>query len=174
MKLRMIILFLLLASAGCATHAESVCEHIANCTTQSLEQLHTCQVQVKQLAAEASASGCSSQYESYFACADDRYECRGNIPTFDGCERSRSALDSCLEGARANNSCGQLASKLARCPSPSSTDPSAPPDPAPPAACGAAELCAARCYLDNVTDVCLPQPGQLAQAFRCGQLCPFP
>ncbi len=168
MEIRATVLLLALVSAACGTHAASVCQDISYCTTQTSDQEHACEVQVKQLATEAAASGCSSQYDAYFACADDRYECKGNVATFDGCEAAHRGLDSCLAQARGSNACGQLANQLAEC----STE--GPPDPsAPPAPCDVAGVCAARCYLDSVPNVCLPQPLQLSQAFQCAQLCPL-
>jgi hypothetical protein len=168
MPMRTTMLLLAFASAACATHAESVCQDIGYCTTQSSDQVHSCELQVKQLALEASAAGCSSQYDAYFACADDRYDCKGNVPTFEGCESARAALDSCLAAGRANNACGELAARLAQCSGESSPDPSAPPGP-----CGAAEVCSSRCYLNSMPNVCLPQPTQLAQALQCVQSCPL-
>jgi hypothetical protein len=168
METRTVTVLLAISSLGCATHADSVCEDIGNCTTESSDQIQACQKQAKQLAAEASSSGCSSQFERYFSCADDHYECKGNVPTFLGCESARDALDTCLAQARANNSCGALSMLLALCPGelpPASS--------APPAPCSAAEVCSSRCYLSSVADVCRPEPLQLTQAGRCAQLCPL-
>lgn len=164
---RIHLLLVPLISAGCSTHAQSVCEKISYCRTLTTDQEHTCEADVKTLAAEASSSGCSPQYEAYFTCADDRYDCDANVPTFNGCEGARIALDECLANGRAANSCGGLATALAACGDGTPPDPSAPPIP-----CGATEVCSARCYLDNVTDVCLPQPIQLSRAAQCAQQCP--
>jgi hypothetical protein len=168
MKMRTVILLAAIACSACASHAESVCENIGNCTTQSSDQIQACQKQVKQLAKEAAASGCSSQYEGYFSCADERFACKGNVPTFLGCESARASLDSCLEGARASTSCGQLSAKLSLCPG----DLPAPAPSMPPSPCGEAEVCSSRCYLDFVSEVCRPEPLQLSQAAKCAQQCP--
>lgn len=157
-------------AGGCDTHADSVCQDIGYCRSQSDDQVQTCKSNAKQLAAEAGSSGCSAQYESYFACADDKYDCKGNVPTFTGCEMARTELDACLAEGRAQNACGELESSLAQCPGGGTGT----PDPStPPAPCGAAEVCSARCYLDNVTDPCRPQPVQLTGAGHCAQQCPF-
>ncbi len=168
MKLKLAILLLALALAACSTHAESVCQDIGYCTTLTSDQEHACETEVKELAVEASASGCSSQYDAYFACADDRYSCQGNVPTFNGCEMAREKLDSCLALGRANNACGELSDRVAQCGGGTSPDPSMPPVP-----CGAAEVCSARCYLNNVPDVCFPQAIQIAHAAQCAQQCPL-
>jgi hypothetical protein len=41
-----------------------------------------------------------------------------------------------------------------------------------PAPCGTAEVCASRCYLDAVADVCRPQPVQLTNYTACAKACP--
>ena len=163
------IVFGALAGA-CDTHADSVCQDIGYCRSLSDDQVQTCKSDAKQLAAEARGSGCSAQYDSYFACADDKYDCKGNVPTFTGCEIARTALDECLANGRAHNACGELESRLAQCPG----NVNGTPDPSiPPAPCGAAEVCSARCYLDDVRDVCRPLPVQLTEAEQCAQRCPF-
>jgi hypothetical protein len=168
MPMRIHVLFITLIAAGCSTHAQSVCQDISYCRTLNTDQERACEMNAKQLAKEASSSGCSSQYDAYFACADDRYDCQGNVPTFTGCEMARADLDSCLAAGRADNACGALADSVNACGGGSPPDPST-----PPAACTAADVCSARCYLDNVPDVCLPQPTQLTQAAQCSQQCPL-
>src|SRR5262249_9569340 len=163
---RIYLLLVPLISAGCSTHAQSVCQQIGYCRTYTTDQERTCEADVKALAAEASSSGCSPQYDTYFACADDHYDCQGNTPTFNGCDSARATLDDCLANGRALNACGELDNALAACGA------GTPPDPfLPPAACGATEVCSARCYLDNVPDVCFPQPIQLSRATQCSQQC---
>lgn len=157
-------LFLLFAIA-CGTHAESVCEDVGLCRAQTDDQITACQNEAKSLELEARASDCGGPFDEYFSCADDHYLCTGNVPSFAGCELTRGLLDSCLSGARAQNSCGALAVRLAACPG----KPPANPTPAP---CGATELCTSRCYLDDVADVCLPQPLELSEFAHCVQQCP--
>jgi hypothetical protein len=167
MSTRVYFSWIALLAGGCTTAAQSVCQDIGYCKTFTPDQEHSCEMSVKQLETEAASSGCSSQYSAYFNCADDRYECEGNVPTFNGCEAAREALDLCLSMARASNACGQLSEMVAACGGP-------PPDPTlPPSPCGAAEVCASRCYLDFVADVCFPQATQIAQAGQCAQQCPL-
>jgi len=159
--------FIVLAAAACSSHSDSVCNDIGYCRSLSDQQIGACQKEAKSLAREAKDSGCSLQFDAYFSCADDRYQCRGNTPVFPGCETARSALDDCLGQARSPNACGQLARLFAQCPG-GTPEPSLLPTP-----CGAAELCAVRCYLDAVPDVCRPKPTELVDASRCAQTCPF-
>ncbi len=154
--------------AACSSASDSLCDDIGDCRTLSSDQVASCQREARALSAEAGASACGTQAAAWFACAGGRYECRGNVPTYSGCDPARSALDSCLARARATNSCGALASGLAACPGATSTsDPAAPPPP-----CGAAEVCASRCYLDSVGNLCAPTPLQLSLAAQCTATCP--
>jgi hypothetical protein len=159
-------MFLALASA-CATAPEKVCQDVGYCTTQSDAQVQACKDQAKQLGDESSASGCSSQYNAYFSCAEGAYTCTGNVPTFPGCDTDRAALDTCLEQGRAKNSCGTLETALTACPTTST-----PPPPILPVPCSAAEVCASSCYLAAVSDVCRPQPMELTEYTACSQQCP--
>jgi hypothetical protein len=115
---------------------------------------------------EARSAGCGSQLDSYFVCADSAYVCNGNVPAFPGCGGLRTGLDLCLSSERAGTSCGVLDARLAACPSASPV-----PDPVP-APCGATELCSSRCFLDDVSDVCRPQPLELDDFAHCVQQCP--
>ena len=155
-----------LALAACGTHADNVCEDIGLCRSQSDDQIAACQAEAKVLTIEARASGCGSAFDLYFSCADDHYVCTGNVPGFPGCSGPRAALDSCLTAARKNNSCGVLDVRLSACPSSTPA-----PDPVP-APCGATELCSSRCFLDDVADVCRPQPIELVNFSHCVQQCP--
>ena len=159
---------LLLACASCASPADSVCTNIGYCKSQSDDQIKACEAQQKQVAVEADASGCGTQYAQYFSCADSVYDCHGNQPVFPGCDASRAALDACLAQGRAHNACGALASKLAQCPGATAPDPSVPPTP-----CGALEVCSATCYLADVSLPCAPTSSELAGVAQCQRLCPF-
>lgn len=165
--MRPFIVIAVLLGQACSTDADSLCQDIGYCTTRSDDQVKACQDQAKQLGVEATSSGCAAQSGAYFSCAANRYECRGSTPTFDGCEAARIAFDGCLAQGRAHNACGALATRLLACPSPAQPDRSGPPAP-----CGASEECGSRCYLDNVVDVCKPQPAEIAQAQVCGRDCP--
>ena len=138
-------------ACACDTHADSVCQDIGYCRSLSDDQVQTCRTDAKQLATEAGGSGCSAQYDSYFACADDKYECNGNVPTFTGCEVARTALDTCLAQARAHNACGELEFRLAQCPG----NVTGTPDPStPPAPCGAGGVLST--VLPRQRDGCVP------------------
>jgi len=163
-----ILLMLCLAGSACATSYDSVCYDIAYCTTLSNDEEQACEAQSGALKREAASSGCSGQFDAYFACAADHYQCNGNLASFPGCEGKFDALNACLAQGRANNACGELASRLAQCPG------YIPPDPSVPLApCGAAEVCSSRCYLGSVPDVCHPQPAEITDATRCSQTCPI-
>jgi hypothetical protein len=153
-------LMLLVLATACATHADNVCEDLGLCRAQTDDQITACQTEAKALAVEARSSGCGGQFDGYFSCADDHYVCKGNVPSFAGCESLRGSLDTCLAAARDKNSCGRLTTQLAGCPGQGSPT------------CGATELCTSRCYLDNVANVCTPQPLELDRVAHCVQQCP--
>ena len=159
---------LALAAAACDSHAASVCQDIGYCTTQSDDQVSACKSEARQLSAEASRSSCDKAYADYFQCADDKYVCDGNTPGFPGCEAMRATLALCLVRGRANNACGELANRLAACPA---ADGGSPPD--VPQPCTDPGVCGARCYLDQVADVCAPTPRDLADYQRCAASCPL-
>jgi len=155
-----------LGLAACSTHADNVCEDIGLCRSQSDDQIAACQAEAKTLTVEARASGCGTAVDLYFSCADAKYTCTRNVPSFPGCGGTHDSLDACLTAARDKNSCGVLAARLAACPSGS-------PAPSPvPAPCGASELCSSRCFLDDVADVCRPQAAELVRFAHCVQQCP--
>lgn len=160
------LLAICVLAAACGTHADQVCEDIGLCSSQSDDQIAACQKEGKQLGVEARASGCGSQFDGYFSCADSRYVCNGNVPSFSGCESTRASLDSCLAAARDKNSCGQLDARLSACPT---TSPAPNPVPGP---CSTTELCSSRCFLDDVADVCRPQSIELVNFSHCVQQCP--
>lgn len=157
----------LLVCAACGTGSDSVCDDIGYCRAESDDQVTLCQTEAKELRAEAALSGCAKQTDDYYACAAERYQCNGNLPSFAGCETVRSALDLCLSAGRAGNACGQLAAALRRCPNAPAPDPSIPPAP-----CGASELCAAHCYSINVADACAPTLLALSHSAQCARACP--
>lgn len=156
---------LLLTTLACGTAADQVCEDVGLCRGQTDDQITACQQEAKALTVEARASGCGTQLEGYFGCADSRYACAGNVPSFPGCDALRAILDQCLASTRAGNSCGILDGKLAACPSGSATG-------FAPAPCSTIELCTSRCFLDSVSQVCRPQPVELVDFAHCVQQCP--
>jgi hypothetical protein len=152
--------------AGCGTHPDLVCEDIGLCRAQGDDQVAACQREAKAVTVESRASGCGAQADAFYACADANYTCKGDTPSFPGCDAARAAIDGCLEKQRAQNSCGQLEARLSTCVS------QRPPAAPGPAACGVTELCASRCFLDDVSDVCRPQAGELVSFAHCVQQCP--
>jgi hypothetical protein len=155
-----------LSIAACDSHAANVCADIGYCTAQSDDQVEQCKAQAKDLAAEARAGNCAAQYDAYFDCANDHYQCNGDTPAFPGCDPARVALNACFDVARASNACGELAARLAKCAAANSS-------PAVPTACAALGVCAAQCWLDSVADVCAPTPAELSAEARCAATCPL-
>ena len=152
--------------AACGTHADTVCDDIGLCRGQTDDQITACKTEAKAVVIESRASGCGGLADAFYACADASYACKGDTPSFPGCDAARAAIDACLEAARAQNSCGLLDARLAACPS------ARPPAAPAPAACGLTELCASRCFLDDVSDVCRPQAVELLGFAHCVQQCP--
>jgi hypothetical protein len=155
------LLFLL---AACTSSASSVCQDIASCMALSSDQESTCEADAADLGNEAHDGGCGAQYDTYFGCASNAYYCSGATPEFPGCASDLTSLDTCLATERASNACGALQTAVSAC---STVD--AGPVPAP---CGAAEVCAAQCYLTNVANPCAPQPAELSAVQSCGADCP--
>ncbi|HUB09355.1 MAG TPA: hypothetical protein VMB50_20290 [Myxococcales bacterium] len=153
--------------AGCPSAAENVCEDIGLCRTLGSAEIQACQREVDAVGAQAADAGCGPEFDSYFDCASQSYGCDGNVPSFPGCDGGLAGLDACLGAAEAQTSCGQLARALATCPAPQ--DAGVAPVPQP---CTAAALCAARCYLADVPDVCAPSAYDLGQFTACVQACP--
>ena len=181
-----------LVAAACSSHADSLCEEIGDCSQGGdSDWIEACQSQAQDLAKEAATAGCGGAYDSYVRCADDAYVCRGNVAEFASqCANVRQRLDACLTAAHANDTCGALAARLARCSSPPDTgdasadggggdaaaaegDTRAGDGGAPPDDCTAHGMCAARCYLDAVVDVCAPRPSELATVDDCSRRCVF-
>ena len=157
---------LALLLAACGTHADDICEDVGLCRGLTDDQVAACQTEAKSLTVEARASGCGAQAAAFFDCGASHYTCAGDTPSFPGCDASRTVLDSCLAGKRAQNSCGRLDAKLSACPS------VRPPAAPAPAACGATELCASQCFFADVVDVCRPEAAELVTFSRCVQQCP--
>ncbi len=154
---------------GCDSDADSVCMDITNCShAGSDDYFSACRAQNADLSHEATRSSCSAEFDAYFSCANEQFECQGNKSLFPGCDQKLSALDACLATGRADNACGELTTKLAACPSgtpaPSNAD-------TPLGPCSAEGVCSARCYLDSLADVCTPTPTELARFSDCASHC---
>ena len=154
----------LLAVTGCGSPAEQVCEGIGNCSQSgSADWIQQCSDEAHQLQKEASSAGCAVEFDRYFACANNRYDCVGNKATFVGCEADHAAFDRCLGSARDSTSCGELESRLSSC-----SDGGTVVRPA----CTSLRACQARCLLDQVAEVCAPRLGELDLFTACAKSCP--
>jgi hypothetical protein len=181
-----VLLFLasVLTLAGCneavllehLSHTESVCQAIGFCITASSDDIAACDRETAVLHDAANASGCAALFDSFYACADERYDCEGNVPSFPGCEAARSLLRACLARDAAQNACGAIDAALAACATAGAGAPragDATTATALPPPCVGGSVCVARCYLDRVPDVCRPMPAQLSAALTCAQRCLF-
>ena len=155
------------AAAACSSAADSLCQSVGECRAQSEEEVRACREQAKELSREADQSGCGALLAAYFSCADDRFDCAGDEPTFAGCGTSRASAEACLSAASSSNACGELDARLSGCGPRSGASGLLPPT------CSDAGVCAARCWLDAVTDPCAPLPDELAAAARCAGTCPL-
>ncbi len=161
-------LLLLPALAGCDSDADNVCEDIGDCAQGGNYMfIQSCQSQASELATEASASGCLTLYDAYYACAAANYDCTGATPSFPGCSSARGALETCLAKGAAKNACGMLDAALAACGA------DAGPSPPPSVPCATGGVCEAQCYLDSVPDVCVPRPAELSAFTQCASQCTF-
>jgi hypothetical protein len=162
---RTLALLSVLAAAGCGTHADAVCEAVADCSwAGSSDWLERCQSEADLLEHESRAVGCFTQYDAYFTCADQRYDCTGNVASFPGCDDLRALLDGCLAQATADTGCAQLQRALKACPGVGAG--------VVPASCSATRSCEAHCLLASEQSVCTPQAPELLVATDCAKSCP--
>ncbi|MHB1844850.1 MAG: hypothetical protein ACYCWW_08470 [Deltaproteobacteria bacterium] len=161
------LLWLIPLAAGCSSASDGVCQNLELCANQ-VGQTAACQAAADDLGAEAADSGCGPEFDGYFGCANQAYQCQGNQPLFLGCEPKRAELDACLEAKRASNACGALATALAACPQEDAGSSTS----AVPSPCTASGVCAAHCYLSNVPNVCAPAPEALVLFEGCATACP--
>jgi hypothetical protein len=153
--------------AGCQSHADNVCEGVTDCERGGdSEWLAACQDEAKQLSKESSSLGCGGQFDSYYACADDNFQCNGATASFPGCDDQRAALETCLTLAQGSTACSELTARTATC---TAVDAGAAGAPDP--TCTLARDCAARCYLDTVSNVCAPNAAELSAVGDCTQSC---
>ena len=150
--------------------SDSVCSDITNCSHGGSDDWVTaCRDQATELSHEATASGCAAQYDAYFSCASDHFACHGNESSFPGCESRLSALETCLAGARESNACGELDAKLAACGADGASPSGEGGTSIEPCATGG--VCAARCYLSALADVCAPSAAELSAFADCASHC---
>lgn len=164
---------LLLAFAGvaaCSSHQDNVCQDIGDCAQGgSSDWIAACQTETSVLRQEAAAAGCSTEFDSYFACADSNYSCQGATALFPGCADRLAALDACLTAATANTSCVRLATQEANC---GGSTPDGGAGVGTPPACTTARDCQAQCYLAHVANVCAPQVDEVQNVSACAASCP--
>jgi hypothetical protein len=163
-------LLVLLATVGCNSHVENVCQDIGECAQGgSSDWIANCEMEAKALRAEAVYAACGPEFDVYFSCADSNYSCKGATALFPGCADHLTALDSCLARATANTSCVRLEMAEATC---TTSRPDAGVGAGTPPACSAARDCQAKCYLASVADVCAPQIGEIQNVSACAASCP--
>ncbi|HXX30783.1 MAG TPA: hypothetical protein VEJ89_08695 [Myxococcaceae bacterium] len=152
------------------TAAQSVCMDVDDCSQGGdFDWLQSCEAQAQSLGQQATASGCGSLYDSYYACADSHYSCQGATALFPGCDAQRAALEACLNAASAQSACAEYDARLASCPPPTGTSPPGNPIPTP---CSLNLQCQAHCYLSNVGNVCAPGLTELGAFSACAGSCP--
>jgi hypothetical protein len=152
------------------TDAESVCYNVDECAQGgSYTWLQNCNAEALTLQQQSEASGCSSLYDGYYACANSNYTCQGITPLFPGCDEKLSALEACLNAATAQSACAQYTAKLANCPPGSGTAPPGSPIVSP---CSLNLQCQAQCYLSNVSNACNPGLTELDAFSQCATACP--
>ena len=160
------VLFLAVVLTGCDSDSDKACHDVGNCSHGGSDAWVTaCSDQADALADEAAAVGCQPQFEAYFSCAEDRFECTGNRSSFPGCEAKLDAYSACLATKESGTACVALENELAAC------DPGSGDDDQVPSPCTASGDCSARCYLDALADVCAPTAAELSAFADCASHC---
>ncbi|HEV8550529.1 MAG TPA: hypothetical protein VGQ57_15900 [Polyangiaceae bacterium] len=167
---------------SCDSDSDTVCTDAGNCSHGGSDSWITeCRAQNDELDDEADAVGCSSEFDAYWSCAEDKFVCHGNQTSFPGCEAKAAAYSACLSTRASGTACAELTQKLTLCgasgaeagagSSSADSDPaSGIPDVTP---CTASGNCSSRCYLDHVPDLCAPRPADLAAFADCAEHCIF-
>ena len=162
--------FFLLAAlllAGCDSDSDKACQDVTNCSHGGSDDWVTaCRDQNDELSDEAEAVGCQAAFDAYFTCANDHFECHGNQSSFPGCEAKLEAYSTCLATKEAGTACVALETKLAECDGADTSDDV-------PTPCTASGDCSARCYLDELANVCTPTAAELAAFADCASHCVF-
>ena len=177
MKTRFHFLLILLGVASCSSDQDDFCENVGFCAQAgSSDWIDACKSEAQLLEDEASASGCSSQFDDFYSCAASNFVCNGITPSFPGCEGTKTALDQCLAKGEAKTSCAKLEHATESCSPPAAdagNDASTPDSGVlPPAACTANRDCEAHCYLDAVSNPCAPRVDELSNFADCASSCP--
>ena len=93
-----------------------MCENTAACSQGGdSDWIARCQNDAKILKAESNSYDCRALYDSYYACADEHYECHGATTSFPSCDAASDALAACLASAGSDSACGQLDARNAAC-----------------------------------------------------------
>ena len=152
-----------------SSDSQKVCEAIDDCAQGGdYGWLTTCDANAQDLEQQATASGCTSVYNSYYSCANSSYTCTGVTPMFPGCDPQRAALEACLNAAPEQSACAAYEAELSNCPA----DAGSPPDANPIiTACTLTLQCQARCYLTSVSNGCAPSLAELNAYTTCAQSC---
>ncbi len=156
---------MVLTLAGCPSASDQVCSSLGACATWSSAQVQACQAEATSLGNECDDAGCGPAFDQYFGCANSAYVCTGATATFPGCGTGLQSLNSCLQAERSANACGLLTAALSSCEG--SDGGAIIPEP-----CGANEVCASTCYLENVSAPCAPTPSELSAMQTCVSACP--
>jgi hypothetical protein len=157
--------------AACTSAQDDVCENVGACSQAgSTEWIQRCKDEAKKLGVEAASSGCAPELDAYFTCASDGFDCQGATSVFAGCDGKRSALDACFDEREAGTSCAALKAAESSCTSvQSSTSTGAA---IVRSACTLARDCGARCFLDQVSNVCAASVDELDRFSACAASCP--
>jgi hypothetical protein len=160
-------------ATGCSSHADAVCENTAACSQGGdSDWIARCQDEAKILKAQANSYDCRALYDSYYACADEHYECHGATTSFPSCDAASDALAACLASAGAESACGQLDARNAACTAAADGGEAGGDAGAVPTACNLNRECQARCFLDNAANTCAPSGAELAAYSDCAAVCP--
>lgn len=167
--MRALILASLLLSA-CVSDEDNYCQNIADCTYGgSADWVTACQQNVSGALTEAAQINCTTQFDAYYACTSNNFQCNGNTSSFPGCDSAFAVLNACIAMAESQPDsgatwCARLALATAQC-----TDASAPNE-----GCSAARDCEAQCFLTNVQNPCAPDINGLDAYTQCAASCPAP
>jgi hypothetical protein len=172
--LRSVLASLALASAlpclcGCETDSHAVCENVGDCEKGGDSvYIASCKHEANLLEANADSTGCGRKYNLYVSCQSNAFTCHGATASFPGCDDERLALDHCLDVANAATACAELTRRTSLCAA--NRDGGA--DAGVPVACTASRDCEARCFLNQVSDVCAPALDELSRFVACADACP--
>jgi hypothetical protein len=163
-----------IGGSGCDSDSDKVCANTGACSHGgSSDWIESCRHEADILGRQANDTGCRGQYDSYYACTADHFECHGATTSFPGCDEKNAALSQCLANAGENSACGQLAARNAACAVAADGGEAQDAGTAPPTGCDLNRECQARCFLDHVADSCAPDVDELAAYTDCAFSCPL-